>query len=516
MKLNRVDIHGYASIKKTLSLHLDGRITTLIGANDTGKTNLLKAIRCLNDDVQFSSGDRNWDLTEETTPSIEWSFTLDPEDRTNLAVALEAVLTQQSREAVVRHVPEVRGLEITEVVEGNVQNTLLRIVHLDKVVMHRAIDFSLSVKESVEDPDLSPPINAALLKLRPRVELFAPAEQLMDVITLEELEQPDQEFMQGIFRYAGIWEERKSLFRQTPGTEHQLVRASEAFTQNIRKEWQQGEGLSFRLSHTGQNGDHIQLYIGDPAVGGRFVRPSERSEGFSAFFKMDMRLRARTAASAASSYIFLFDEPGTLLHPSGQVDLLRVFERLSDENQIIYSTHSLFMINHNRPLRNRVVSKGSAGTQIDQKPFLKNWRAVRASLGLILAGTFFIAERTLLVEGESDAMYIPAMLGAFDRAGVVDVDLNLFSVQWAGNERDFAPMARLLLEEGREVVAVVDGDEGGTKLKRSIDRLNAEITRNQSGLSPVAVIELPPVILSRIFCHNPSSISVLLREPKRS
>ena len=165
----------------------------------------------------------------------------------------------------------------------------------------------------------------------------------------------------------------------------------------------------------GTNGDHIQLLIEDPSVSGRFVKPSQRSEGFSAFFTMSMRLLARTSASPSSSYIFLFDEPGTALHPAGQVNLLRVFERLSESNQIVYSTHSLFMINHNRPYRNRVISKGAAGTVIDQKPFLKNWRAVRDSLGLILAGTFFIADRTLLVEGESDAMYIGALLGAYGR-----------------------------------------------------------------------------------------------------
>jgi predicted ATP-dependent endonuclease of OLD family len=291
----------------------------------------------------------------------------------------------------------------------------------------------------------------------------------MCIIARTQLDQASEEFMQGIFRYAGIFEQRRKLFTQTPATEHQLASASARFTKKIRSEWQQGENLSFKLSHAGQNGDHINLYIGDPSVGGRYVRPSERSEGFSAFFKMSMRLLARTEANPASSYIFLFDEPGTALHPAGQVNLLRVFERLSDDNQLVYSTHSLFMINHNRPQRNRVISKTEQGTKIDQKPFLKNWRAVKDSLGLILAGTFFIADRTLLVEGESDAMYVGALLGAYDRAHRADVDLNLFSVQWAGNEKDFAPMARLLLEEGREVVALVDGDGGGSKLRLQIE-----------------------------------------------
>jgi hypothetical protein len=313
----------------------------------------------------------------------------------------------------------------------------------------------------------------------PRIELFAPAAQLMDAVTLAQLEQPEQEFMQGIFRYAGIWDDHTKLFKQDPATARQLERASEVFTTKIRAEWKQGENLSFRFQHAGQNGNQIELLIRDPAVNNRYVRPSERSAGFSAFFTMSMRMLARTEANPANKYIFLFDEPGTALHPAGQVNLQRVFERLSQQDQIIYATHSLFMVNHNRPERNRVVSKDEGGTKVDQKPYLRNWRAVRDSLGLILAGTFFIADTTLLVEGESDAMYVGALLAAFDRAELIDIDLNLFSVQWAGNARDFAPMAHLMLDEGRHVVAMVDGDRGGTEIRKNIEKLNEAIDANR-------------------------------------
>jgi energy-coupling factor transporter ATP-binding protein EcfA2 len=200
---------------------------------------------------------------------------------------------------------------------------------------------------------------------------------------------------------------------------------------------------------------------------------------------------ARTEANPANKYIFLFDEPGTALHPAGQVNLQRVFERLSQQDQIIYATHSLFMVNHNRPERNRVVSKDEGGTKIDQKPYLRNWRAVRDSLGLILAGTFFIADTTLLVEGESDAMYVGALLAAFDRAERMDIDLNLFSVQWPGNARDFEPMARLMLEEGRHVVSMVDGDRGGNEIRKNIEKLNEAVDGNRvKARSSVQILQL--------------------------
>ena len=206
-----------------------------------------------------------------------------------------------------------------------------------------------------------------------------------------------------------------------------------------------------------------------------------------------MRLLARTEATCSGSYILLFDEPGTALHPAGQVNLQRVFERLCQSNQIIYSTHSPFMVSMNRPERSRVISKTHNGTVVDQKPYVGNWRAVRDQLGLILSGNFFIASTTLLVEGESDAMYVGALLSMFDRMGVIDADLNLFSVRWVGNSRDFEPMARLLVEEGRHVVVLVDGDGGGKDIKDRILNLNQLIT-DKRVLAPelIEIVQLSP------------------------
>lgn len=66
-------------------------------------------------------------------------------------------------------------------------------------------------------------------------------------------------------------------------------------------------------------------------------------------FNMRMLLVARTDKAVPNGYIFMFDEPGLNLHPKGQVDLQNVFEDITKTNQIIYSTHSVFLINKNYP-----------------------------------------------------------------------------------------------------------------------------------------------------------------------
>jgi predicted ATP-dependent endonuclease of OLD family len=62
MRLRKVSIIGYRSIRERLDLDVDARVTVVLGANDHGKTNLLHAITHLNDDAPFVlDRDLNWD-----------------------------------------------------------------------------------------------------------------------------------------------------------------------------------------------------------------------------------------------------------------------------------------------------------------------------------------------------------------------------------------------------------------------------------------------------------------------
>jgi predicted ATP-dependent endonuclease of OLD family len=204
---------------------------------------------------------------------------------------------------------------------------------------------------------------------------------------------------------------------------------------------------------------------------------------------MNMALFARKEASPANNYIFIFDEPATALHPHGQVNVQRVFETLSRKNQITYTTHSIFMVNKNFPPRNRAVTKTERGTVVDHKPYIGNWKAVRSNLGLILSNNFFVADTTLLVEGPSDEIYIASLLRACDRLGVIDVDLNLFSIHDAGSSADMVAMAKLMADEGRRVVAMVDGDAQGAATKKRIEQVNANQLKEGPKVEVIALLK---------------------------
>jgi len=72
---------------------------------------------------------------------------------------------------------------------------------------------------------------------------------------------------------------------------------------------------------------------------------SERSKGFQWFFNYMVKLKFNpNYKKSLENSIFLLDEPGSYLHSSAQVELLKELERVSKNNTIIYCTHSQYLL----------------------------------------------------------------------------------------------------------------------------------------------------------------------------
>jgi hypothetical protein len=441
MNLVEVQVEGFRSIRAREVLHTDPAVTILIGANDHGKTNILSAIASLNDDQPFTDADRHWDLTDPALPAVQWRFALDDAERAALAEPPAEGKPPKGAAA-----PSQPPAEVIFARRGP-----------GKPV------------EVIAPVNLSPPQVAALLKARPKIELCEAKPRISDEVTLAQLESPDFEFMKGLFIKAGLWDRRAEVFAQNLQTSLQLDEASAHLTRVLQAEWEQGRDLAWKFQHAAGGKDPvIQLLIRDPAVGRTYVRASQRSAGFTAFFILSLAVFARTISDPARSRLYLFDEPGTYLHPVGQVNLQRVFENLAQRAQIIYTTHSVFLVNRNVPSRNRVVRKTSAGTTIDRAPFLRNWKSLRESLGLMMGHNFLVSDRTLLLCGPSDQVLLLSGLGYLIRSGLVDIDLNGFSIASAGDPGNLVSMAGIMLAEGRFVTAMLDGDLAGDDLERDL------------------------------------------------
>ena len=145
------------------------------------------------------------------------------------------------------------------------------------------------------------------------------------------------------------------------------------------------------------------------------IRLDERSTGFIWFFSFLVWF-SEVRRQFGDNLIVLLDEPGLSLHARAQQDLLRyIHEELLPKYQVIYTTHSPFMVNPSNLLDCRTVEDVTGpddevlGTKVGDEVFSTDADTLfplQAALGYDLTQTLFVGEHCLLVEGPSDLLYL--------------------------------------------------------------------------------------------------------------
>ncbi|MFF8027952.1 AAA family ATPase [Streptomyces sp. NPDC007896] len=199
----------------------------------------------------------------------------------------------------------------------------------------------------------------------------------------------------------------------------ELEAVSNDLTQQVFEYWKQNQDLSVEIdldkttvnTPNGQQAvaTHLDIRVKDRRHG--FTNNfSARSSGFQWFFSF------LAAFSEFEKYphgvVVLLDEPGLSLHGRAQADFLRfINERLAPVAQVIYTTHSPFMVETARLDRVRIVEDRGPDTGavvtdevlsvIDDSLF-----PLQAALGYDIAQNLFVGADNLLVEGTSDYTYL--------------------------------------------------------------------------------------------------------------
>jgi predicted ATP-dependent endonuclease of OLD family len=163
--------------------------------------------------------------------------------------------------------------------------------------------------------------------------------------------------------------------------------------------------------------------------------------------------------------ILLLDNPGLQLHPSGQKNLLSTLEELSKENQIIYTTHSPYLIDIEHLDQIRIVEKDKdKGTIIKEKYYYSNLdsiKPIRDSLGFTLRDSLFISSENIFVEGPSDKYILEGMF-AYLRDSF-EWDSSKLSFNSAGGANKISYFAHFIASEGLKLVVVLDNDDAGNR-----------------------------------------------------
>ncbi|EQD53894.1 hypothetical protein B1B_09968, partial [mine drainage metagenome] len=196
---------------------------------------------------------------------------------------------------------------------------------------------------------------------------------------------------------------------------------------------------------------------------------TEHSSGFQWFFSFLAAFSEYERRDPA--VVILLDEPAVGLHAKAQADFLRfIEERLTKRCQVIYTTHSPFMVQPGKLERVRLVEdRGKEIGAIVSSDVLTRDRdtlfPLQGALGYDLVQHLFVAENNIVVEGTSDYAYLKIVSDFLASKNRTSLDPKWSIVPVGG--ADLIPTFVALLGNHLRVTVLVDSrKEGHQKLER--------------------------------------------------
>ncbi len=242
--------------------------------------------------------------------------------------------------------------------------------------------------------------------------------------------------------------------------------ASNEMTKRFSDWWEQRQH-KFKY---GIDGPMFRVWVSDDLDPSE-IELDQRSAGMQYFFSFYLVFLVEARAAHANS-ILLLDEAGLQLHGTAQAKIVKFLEKLSKENQLLYSTHSPFMVDGDHLERVRVVYEDpkSGTTKVSEDVWPKDKDSLfplQAALGYALSQSLFFSPRQLVVEGITDYWLLKAMSRLLGRKGKKGLREDVV-VTPAGGTTHMMPLASLLAAHNIEFTTLLDGDEPGKNKGREL------------------------------------------------
>ncbi len=414
MELKRVDIKNFRSISD-LKLNISKSCKVLVGINESGKSNIIKALNYINSDIQLNVQDNKREPLPDEAPIsdsyIRYVFKMSHSEKEKLISEINGSISPSSK------MPKIlsgKGLiSLEDALFPNDEVLYIRNFKENKSYLtHWALDPVLKLENSwkkmpntfatiILNQDKSQSthkykiihgdnqknypnvtlvdanINDLRMLAREKLQAlflkniqgalfwkYSEENILPDRILIEEFcEEPESCLpLKRMFNLAGIFKIEKELVEaqnlSTNQFKNYLSKIAKKATTHFRKIWKDYKSLEFNLD---VNGEYLI-----PGIKEKNVHDfSRRSDGFKRFVSFLLLISFQVELNEFPYDLLIIDEPETGLHPSGARYLRDELIRISNKVPVYYSTHSIFMIDPNEIGRHLIVKKRDEVTSIE-------------------------------------------------------------------------------------------------------------------------------------------------------
>lgn len=259
-----------------------------------------------------------------------------------------------------------------------------------------------------------------------------------------------------------------------------LEGASNHLSKQILKYWSQNKHLTVRFDvRPARPGDPQGMVTGTNLLGRvhdavHLVSTplGTRSKGFVWFFSFIAWFSEQQ--KRGEPLILLLDEPGLVLHGTAQADLLNyIEEQLKPQHQVIYTTHSPFMVDPTKFDRVRIVEDKSmdeinplpadkAGTKVYTDVLEVSSGSLfplQGALGYELSQTLFVGPNSLIVEGVSDLLYLQVLSALLEKKSRIGLNHQWTITPVGGSEKVSTFVALLGAQKGFKLATLIDIQE---------------------------------------------------------
>lgn len=507
MKLTKARVQNYRSVEDSGEFEIGG-MTCLVGKNEAGKTAILSALRALrpsNSDTfkidetidyprRFSTrfDERHpdgkaevvrtwWKLDAADIAAVEQRFGSGALKSDAFEVHYGFRYAEDKRHweievddaKCLEHLASKHGLDATErnVLHG-VANGPAAVKALSALTERTPKQEALFQDiKSFRESKFVLGIIDILVTRQPRFFFTSHFERMSGIVSLNQLQLDRQnnkvsvgdKIFLSFLEYAGTTLEELIAADRREALKAKCEAASNEITEEIFQFWSQNNALEVVIEiDSGKPSDPSPFNSGIVAdirirnTNHKATLPlSERSAGFVWFFSFLAQFKQ--LKKTESNAIILLDEPGLTLHGKAQGDLLRyIVERLLPDHQVIFTTHSPFMVPMDRLNDVRIVEDVIHYNPKTGRPDLKGTKIhadvlevsddtlfpLQGALGYEVTQSMFIGAHTWLVEGPSDILYLQTLSQALRKRGRVGMDRR-WTLCPSGGIDKIAPFVRL-------------------------------------------------------------------------
>lgn len=527
MKLIRVRVQNYRSVEDSEEFEI-GDLTCLVGKNEAGKTALLSAMRGLKPSQPFEFDetidyprrfstrfdDRHHDGTAEV---IRTWWRLEEADKTAVEKRFGAGVlkgdTFQSHFGF-RYADDRRIWDI-DIDSAKVLENMLNKHALDETecnVLHGVSDGPAADKalsglaertakqetllqdiKKCRESNFTLGVIDVLTARQPKFFFTSHFERMSGMVSIQKLQKDKQnntvsvgdKIFLDFLEYAGTTLEELLDSDRREALKATCEAASNEITEEIFQFWSQNNALEVVIEidnakpkdpapfNTGMVADIRIKNTNHKAT----LPLSERSAGFVWFFSFLAQFKQLKKTQGNDNAVILLDEPGLTLHGKAQGDLLRyIVKRLLPDHQVIFTTHSPFMVPMDRLADVRIVEDVIIEKQ-GKRPDVRGTKVrsdvlevnddtlfpLQGALGYEITQSLFIGANTWLVEGPSDILYLQVLSQALIKRGREGLDPK-WTLCPSGGIDKIAPFVRLF--HGNHInVAVLSDISNGDKTK---------------------------------------------------